>query len=116
MLKTNMSKAFYDEQELLFVLAVHLKHPNSTIQGWPQIDAYKAKYYEPVYLEKVTNEEKSVSYNCMEGKLLNLPKTCTFLDNNDCTKSNDLVKALNGVKIGCSEVFLTQEQQTRRFI
>ncbi|CAG5088651.1 Oidioi.mRNA.OKI2018_I69.PAR.g11915.t1.cds [Oikopleura dioica] len=98
-----ISKAFFDEQELLFVLAVHLKHPNSTIQGWPQIDAYKAKYYEPVYLEKMTKEEKSVSYNCMEGKFLTLPKTCTFLDNNDCTKSNDLVKALNGVKIGCSE-------------
>ena len=101
-----MSKAFYDDKELLFVLAVHLKQPAADIKGWPQISDTTtgdppAKFYEPIYLEK----DGSASFNCTEAKSLVLPKICTFLSDNDCSKSVELANALDRVKAGCSRVF-----------
>jgi hypothetical protein len=78
--KTGVSKAFYGGQELLFVLAVHVKHPNSPILGWPQ--RKNTKFYEPIL--------SSRSYNCLAAEgLTDLPDVYSFLDKEEITKAQE---------------------------
>ncbi|CBY15747.1 unnamed protein product [Oikopleura dioica] len=95
-----ISKAFYDGQELLFVLAVHLKHPNSTIRGWPQITKQIAtKFYEPVSMSLDETVSSSRSYDCSAAEeLADLPEFYSFLDR------DELMKARKELDEGCNRI------------